>query len=1124
MVTGEPLGPSWDAIIQIADIDASLKKHFQSGATSRVHRFAGCNTKEFAEAWAKTFSVWAEGVEDKISFISLSATGGEPCLVQTASVHYYEPGGIIATTGAPASPYQSCTALGFGEVLDFDSDKASESEYEHVSFAVGESEDVGEFYEDDYFPAYEAVEPDESSYASLEANDESVYESNDESVYESNDESVDEQEGDSYLTPSFTTYTPSLLELADAAVAGGGAVSPGYLLNEMLEPQGFGTTLNPLGSGRALAPAVIFDAFNSNGSTALRQHFESIFEVIGAPSRSFDEQLRPGDLLLRRGERGLGHLSVIVSPGLLSLEELSSAGLRPESLRGGLYAHVVEGGAFPHTSADGFARLVFERTGRVPHGQMVLRLRHAPAASVWEGTESWSDSSFNSDEASSPNAPAFPPNAVIDERIDVSAQFALQRMSRGDDSARADAVGMLAAVKESGELAGIYGDDLKKAAELAARRGTVRWELVPKGEDAALVLEPGDTNGSRPPTIIFRGGNPPQSHGVRKQPQRLDPALRKAWHSFLLLKQGQLKACPVPGPNDPQTFGASETVLTPGDVLPNITPAFCKKPGGSTPIPTKKEPPKQQPPVKPKPCAIAPQAKDDPSTLSLSPVGTFDYTAGTFTTASGKTLHIRGTALYPAKSDGKSKPFNEDVTKKAPIVFIAHGQHNVVHSPSNRNIELCEPPTGPAGTVTIENHKGYTYLQEALARMGIISVSVDCNEVSGCNFRPLTQTNINDRADLIVASIKHFKSLNTGSDPIFKDHINFDKVGLLGHSRGGEAVLVVPRLTGARAAGVKFKGVISLAPTDTNIPGITPTGFGLMVILPAGDGDVFTNDGAKFYDRAVPSPCKTQLYVEDANHNFFNTEWVNDEGHSGPALLSKAEHKRILTVYGCAFYRARLLGHNVEKILTGQETPPGARADKVQVSAELANALTVDDHQDTAADINSLKKNIVQFGYKKATVDQRLFSQASAAAPKTFFGDTNGIILQRKNTKDPNQFTSPLDKVRDLNEREIWVRAAEVYDGSIPTGATGFKIALIDVKNNMVFVDSDDTGGVPRPYDRKAGDAPNDFTKTMLKTFRFPVKCFTTGTKLDIKQVKAVALHLNRGDGRLLAFDQLQIV
>ena len=110
---------------------------------------------------------------------------------------------------------------------------------------------------------------------------------------------------------------------------------------------------------------------------------------------------------------------------------------------------------------------------------------------------------------------------VIDSRIDVGAQKALIRM-KGNPATSADAAEMLAAVK-SGQLAGIFGDDLRAAAQLASRLDTVRWELVPRGQVAALIRE---RNASAPPTIIFRA----QYRGDR---QRLDPALAAVWRNFL---------------------------------------------------------------------------------------------------------------------------------------------------------------------------------------------------------------------------------------------------------------------------------------------------------------------------------------------------------------------------------------------------------------------------------------------------------------------------------------------------------------------------------------------------------------------------------------------------------------
>src|SRR5574341_978283 len=141
--------------------------------------------------------------------------------------------------------------------------------------------------------------------------------------------------------------------------------------------------------------------------------------------------------------------------------------------------------------------------------------------------------------APSPADLDFRSNAVIDARIDVCAQFALLRMRRADASARADAAGMLAAVK-SGQLAGILNHTTFAAVQLARRHGATRFDLVPRGEDAALVLDP-DAPIIGTPSIVFRGVETKAGEKTPCPPrERLDPALRKAWATFLQLKSGQL--------------------------------------------------------------------------------------------------------------------------------------------------------------------------------------------------------------------------------------------------------------------------------------------------------------------------------------------------------------------------------------------------------------------------------------------------------------------------------------------------------------------------------------------------------------------------------------------------------
>jgi hypothetical protein len=134
-----------------------------------------------------------------------------------------------------------------------------------------------------------------------------------------------------------------------------------------------------------------------------------------------------------------------------------------------------------------------------------------------------------------------------DERIDVGAKFALQRMLKVPETA-VDAARLIRGIK--GEtLAGIFGDNLFAAVKVAQAHGTQRWLLVPKGEDAALVLD-ASAPLDAPPTIIFRGDTP----DIRNKPARLDPALQKASRTFDLFRRDELGLCAtslsaVPVPN-----------------------------------------------------------------------------------------------------------------------------------------------------------------------------------------------------------------------------------------------------------------------------------------------------------------------------------------------------------------------------------------------------------------------------------------------------------------------------------------------------------------------------------------------------------------------------------------------
>jgi dienelactone hydrolase len=334
---------------------------------------------------------------------------------------------------------------------------------------------------------------------------------------------------------------------------------------------------------------------------------------------------------------------------------------------------------------------------------------------------------------------------------------------------------------------------------------------------------------------------------------------------------------------------------------------------------------------------VAPPFAPDPAGLNLFPVGQESYDGGTVSIL-GTTYDVRGTVFYPAEDDGPGQPFHARLAAlgKVPIVFMAHGNHATFRDPANPDQEACG---NPGGWVEIPNHEGYDYFQRALARMGIIAVSVYSNQT---NCKAYGATNMRERAELIIASIAHFQVLAGNPGSVFHDKIDFGRIGLMGHSRGGEAVVVAPEIIGL--PGATISAVLSLAPTNAGASSGAPKVPAFMTILPAGDGDVVDNNGAVYYDRATPSRFKCQLYVHYTNHNFFNRQWPGDES-KGPPVLVRSAHERILLAYGCALFRAALLGHATTRYLSGHVRPAGTASAEVHLSFEQKEATTVDHHE-----------------------------------------------------------------------------------------------------------------------------------------------------------------------------------
>ncbi len=240
-----------------------------------------------------------------------------------------------------------------------------------------------------------------------------------------------------------------------------------------------------------------------------------------------------------------------------------------------------------------------------------------------------------------------------------------------------------------------------------------------------------------------------------------------------------------------------------------------------------------------------------------------------------------------------------------PLVLVVHGNHDMK--------KFSDP--------------GYEYLGRLLASRGFITVSVDENFLNG-NTR-----NENDaRAWMLLEHLKAWRGFVADSTNPFFRRADLDRVVLIGHSRGGEAVAHAAAFNHIARypddASLKFdfrfgiRGVVAIAPVDGQYrpadrldPDVKNVDY--LVFHGSHDGDVSTFMGLRQWRRVTFDDghphFKAAVFVYRANHGQWNTVWGNKD--SGPRsgrildlrpLLPPEQQRQFARVYIGAFAEAVL--------------------------------------------------------------------------------------------------------------------------------------------------------------------------------------------------------------------------
>lgn len=261
---------------------------------------------------------------------------------------------------------------------------------------------------------------------------------------------------------------------------------------------------------------------------------------------------------------------------------------------------------------------------------------------------------------------------------------------------------------------------------------------------------------------------------------------------------------------------------------------------------------------------------------------------------------IEGLVRFPIDGEG---PF--------PVVLYLHGRHvtceylGTLEFLGTGECDLEEPRVlgQPIELVDgVDSYKGYDYMAQNLAAHGYIVISIDANDVNAKDL--VGDAGVLARSQLILHHLDILREINADGqttllqDPYllsnFRGKIDMSRIGIMGHSRGGQGVTNVLAVNEARPvtriidadgsifgrtfASHSLTAVFALAPT--NFDYIDSNGAHFAVLLPYCDGDVSNLQGAFMfdYDRDQNDGFeKFQIMPMGGNHNYYNTIWTSDD-------------------------------------------------------------------------------------------------------------------------------------------------------------------------------------------------------------------------------------------------------
>lgn len=482
-------------------------------------------------------------------------------------------------------------------------------------------------------------------------------------------------------------------------------------------------------------------------------------------------------------------------------------------------------------------------------------------------------------------------------------------------------------------------------------------------------------------------------------------------------------------------------------------------------------------------------AMGEPTSLTVDDESGWYFTPGAFATVS-RTFQREALVRFPADVGGATSASQISAARPDyPLVVVVHGNGHY--------------------------YANYGFLLDHLAANGFVAMSI----YMPSGLHGLARAN---------AFFNHLALVKTIFGPKLQNN-----VGVLGHSRGGEAVFKIARLNQSLGLGIGLNAMFALAPTDQygreTISGAAATP--LHVLYGAKDADVsgwppyagynVRQSGFSLYDR-TDDKDKSMTFVEDATHNGFVT---TNEFAPAP-LLAEADQRRILLADANGFFRMALRGEaQWTGMLNGEWRAPSVASSpaKTHVQYRSTNRRTVDDfegaHTPTSWQTSTIGGANAQTGLPATPVEAQLYPNDNQSPH-----DSGGLRLGWDTTTDRMEFALPAGQ-RDVSGFATLSFSVTRVAGSAAnplSDAQNLRVTLADAGGNERSIRVSAFGSIP--VEAAANTAGN--VKSAMTTIRVPLAAYEivcAGTvPVDLTNVVGVTFGFTEKPTGEIALDNVE--